>query len=115
MYLSKMFIKNFRGIKELTVFFDKKLNVIIGPNGQMKTSLIDAIRLVYSWGKPNRGIEITKDDFYVTLQSEPDGRVVVSQAKKIDLVYVFEGLSDDQKGHCIPGANISNVTGMGAR
>ena len=98
MYLSKLFIRNFRGIKELKVFFDKKLNVIIGPNGQMKTSLIDAIRLIYSWGKPNRCIEITKDDFHVTLQSEPDGRVVVSQAKKIDLVYVFEGLSEDQKG-----------------
>lgn len=30
MYLSKIYIKNFRGIKELLVEFDKKLNVIIG-------------------------------------------------------------------------------------
>ena len=28
MYLSKIDIKNFRGIKELSVKFDKKLNVI---------------------------------------------------------------------------------------
>ena len=98
MYLSKMFIKNLRGIKELAVGFDKKLNVIIGSNGQMKTSLIDAIRLVYSWGKPNRGVEITKEDFHVTLQEESDGRVTASQAKKIDIVYVFAGLSEEQKG-----------------
>ena len=42
MYLSKIYIKNFRGIKELLVEFDKKLNVIIGANGQLKTSLMDA-------------------------------------------------------------------------
>ena len=29
MYLSKIYIKNFRGIKEMMVNFDKKLNVII--------------------------------------------------------------------------------------
>lgn len=63
MYLSKIYIKNFRGIKELLVKFDKKLNVIIGSNGQLKTSLVDAIRLFYSWGEPNRDIEITKEDF----------------------------------------------------
>ena len=51
MYLSKIYIKNFRGIKELLVEFDKKLNVIIGANGQLKTSLMDAIRLFYVWGR----------------------------------------------------------------
>mgnify|MGYP005609914577 CR=1 FL=1 len=35
MYLSKIYIKNFRGIKELLVEFDKKLNVIIGANGRI--------------------------------------------------------------------------------
>lgn len=59
MYLSKIFIRNFRGIKELEVDFGKKLNVIIGANGQLKTSLIDDIRLFYSWSEPNRDIEIT--------------------------------------------------------
>ncbi len=50
MYLSKIYIKNFRGIKKLLVELDKNLNVIIGANGQLKTSLMDAIRLFYSWG-----------------------------------------------------------------
>lgn len=37
MYLSKINIKNFRGINELLLEFNKKLNVIIEANRQLKT------------------------------------------------------------------------------
>lgn len=94
MYLSRIFIKNFRGIKALEVNFDKKLNVIIGANGQMKTSLIDAIRLFYSWGDTKRDLEITKDDFHVDL-TNPEAPVM---AKQMDFVYIFEDLTPKQKG-----------------
>ncbi len=94
MYLSKIYIKNFRGIKELTVEFNSKLNVIIGANGQLKTSLIDAIRLFYSWGEPNRDLEITRDDFYVDL-TNPASPV---QSTRIDIVYIFEDLTPKQEG-----------------
>lgn len=82
MYLSKIYISNFRGIKELIVEFDKKLNVIIGANGQLKTSLIDAIRLFYAWGEPNRDIEITKDDFYVEVKKDEDNVTITEQSKR---------------------------------
>lgn len=98
MYLSKIYIKNFRGIKDLLVEFDKKLNVIIGANGQLKTALIDAIRLFYAWGEPNRDIEITKEDFHVEVAYDENGVAIVSQAKKIDICYLFEGLSAQQEG-----------------
>jgi putative ATP-dependent endonuclease of OLD family len=98
MYLSKIYIKNFRGIKELLVKFDKKLNVIIGANGQLKTSLMDAIRLFYEIGEPNRDIEITKDDFYVELTSKPDGTKMANTSTRIDICYIFEGLSAQQEG-----------------
>lgn len=98
MYLSKIYIKNFRGIKELSVKFDKKLNVIIGANGQLKTSLMDAIRLFYSWGEPNRDIEITKEDFHVEITENPDGTKMVTPSTKIDICYLFEGLSAQQEG-----------------
>ena len=98
MYLSKIYIKNFRGIKKLMVTFDKDLNVIIGANGQLKTSLIDAIRLFYCWGEPNRDLEITKDDFYLEITRREDGGVDVVQSKKIDIYYLFEDLSADQQG-----------------
>ena len=98
MYLSKIYIKNFRGIKELLVNFDKKLNVIIGANGQLKTTLIDAIRLFYAWGEPNRDIEITKEDFHVEITRNADDTLTVEQATKIDIYYLFEGLSPEQEG-----------------
>lgn len=98
MYLSKLYIKNFRGIKKLLVEFDKKLNVIIGANGQLKTSLIDAIRLFYTWGEPNRDIEITKEDFHVEITQNEGGNITVTQANRIDIYYLFEGLSPEQEG-----------------
>lgn len=78
--------------------FDKKLNVIIGANGQLKTSLMDAIRLFYVWGEPNRDIEITKEDFYVEFTQNPDGTKVATTSTRIDICYLFEGLSAQQEG-----------------
>lgn len=98
MYLSKIYIKNFRGIKELLVELDKNLNVIIGANGQLKTSLMDAIRLFYSWGEPNRDIEITKEDFYVEITQNTNGTKTVNPSTRIDIFYLFEGLSSQQEG-----------------
>lgn len=98
MYLSKLYIKNFRGIKELLVEFDNKLNVIIGANGQSKTALIDAIRLFYAMGEPNRDLEVTKEDFHIEMVSREDGGVDVVQATSIDILYLFEDLSIDQQG-----------------
>ena len=98
MYLRKIYIKNFRGIKSLLVEFDQKLNVIIGANGQLKTSLMDAIRLFYSWGEPNRDIEITKEDFHVELIQNSDGTTTATTSTRIDIYYLFEGLSVQQEG-----------------
>ena len=72
--------------------------MIIGANGQLKTSLIDAIRLFYSWGEPNRDIEITKEDFHVEVIPNADGTRTVTQSTKIDICYQFEGLSAQQEG-----------------
>lgn len=46
MYLSKINIKNFRGIENLTVNFNDKINIIIGENGSCKSALIDAFVLL---------------------------------------------------------------------
>ena len=98
MYLSKIYIKNFRGIRELLVEFDKNLNVIIGANGQLKTSLMDAIRLFYAWGEPNRDIEISKEDFYVEITQNADRTKTITPSTKIDICYLFEELSAQQEG-----------------
>jgi len=82
----------------MTVSFNKRLNVIIGANGHLKTTVIDAIRLFYQWGEPNRDLEITEEDFNVTIDKRADGTIEAIKANRIDIAYKFEGLSFDQEG-----------------
>lgn len=43
MYLTKIYLKNFRNISEAELCFDKNLNVFVGDNAQGKTNLCEAI------------------------------------------------------------------------
>lgn len=70
MYLKELIIKNFRGIENLELEFQKGLNVIIGENNTGKTALIDALRLVFSIGTPRREIYVNEEDFYVNKYGE---------------------------------------------
>jgi putative ATP-dependent endonuclease of the OLD family len=45
MYLSAIYIENYKGIKKLDVSFQKDINVIIGENGSCKTALIDCFTI----------------------------------------------------------------------
>ncbi len=65
MHLHELQICNFRGIKGVTITFDKGVNVIIGKNNTGKTAIIDALRICLSYGKQWRDIYVRKEDFYV--------------------------------------------------
>ena len=43
MIIKKLYIRNFRNIKEAELSFDKELNIFIGKNAQGKTNLMEAI------------------------------------------------------------------------
>lgn len=43
MYVEKLTLKNYRGIRDLSIDFDKQLNVIVGDNGCGKTTILDAL------------------------------------------------------------------------
>lgn len=43
MYVEKLTLKNYRGIRDLTIDFDRRLNVFVGDNGCGKTTILDAI------------------------------------------------------------------------
>lgn len=43
MYLSNIYVENFKGIKKAAIDFDRAVNLIIGDNGTGKTSVLEAI------------------------------------------------------------------------
>lgn len=66
MYLERMTIKNFRCIKDATIYFNEGLNILIGENNSGKTTILDALRLAFSYGKQWRDIYVSADDdFYI--------------------------------------------------
>ncbi|WP_295389196.1 AAA family ATPase [uncultured Thiodictyon sp.] len=68
MRLTRLTLKNFRCFDTLTIAFDEDLTVLIAPNGQGKTTILDAIRIalwpyvnafdVVSGTMPGSGIDI---------------------------------------------------------
>ncbi len=46
MYLSRLYIRNYRSIKELDLRFEKGKNVIIGRNNAGKSNIIKALNIV---------------------------------------------------------------------
>ena len=67
MYLKKLVIKNFRSFDKdgISLFFNKGINAIIGENNSGKSSVMDAIRIVYSTVTYRKDIYFTKSDFHV--------------------------------------------------
>ena len=43
MYITKLYIRNFRNIGEAELDFDKNLNIFVGRNAQGKTNLCEAV------------------------------------------------------------------------
>lgn len=65
MYLKKIEIKRFRGLNQLTLNFNKGLNILIGENNAGKTAIIDALRICLGYGNPWKDIYISASDFYL--------------------------------------------------
>ncbi len=83
-HLTSVRIKNFRGIRDLTVKFDET-TVFIGENSVGKTSILEAVRLALSrrWGQ--RGTGFAEYDFY-TDHKAPDPKR--GEGISIDLDFV---------------------------
>lgn len=68
MYLKKLIVKNFRIFDEsgIELIFNKGINAIIGENNSGKSSVIDALRIVYSTVTYKKDIFFSKSDFHVS-------------------------------------------------
>jgi len=63
MYISKLFLKNFRSFKECTVEFANGKNVIVGKNNCGKSNIVKALDMLVGEKFPTY-INITDNDFY---------------------------------------------------
>ncbi|MBM6930449.1 AAA family ATPase [[Clostridium] spiroforme] len=68
MYLKKFIIKNFRIFDEagIELIFNNGINAIIGENNSGKSSIIDALRIVFSTVTYKKDIFFSKADFHVS-------------------------------------------------
>jgi predicted ATPase len=57
MRLTKLTIRNFRGLQNINLEFDKRANVIVGPNAVGKTTVLEAVRLAKAVLAPRLGDE----------------------------------------------------------
>jgi putative ATP-dependent endonuclease of OLD family len=91
MYLSHATIKNFRSLRDLTVEFQKGLNLILGRNNIGKTNLLSAIRIAIG-PQASRGdsLWLEEDDFF-----RPSG--TEARTEQISIELVFEDLSELQR------------------
>lgn len=66
MYLSRLYIENFRSIKKLDIRFEKGKNIIVGKNNSGKSNIIKAIDLILGKSSPtwNKSDNITDNDFF---------------------------------------------------
>lgn len=72
MYLEKFCIINFRTIKELTLNFNRGLNILIGENNSGKTAIIDALRICIGYGNLRRDLYVKDSDFHYQRNSISD-------------------------------------------
>ena len=97
MYLSYLEIKNYKGIEHLELDFDPNINIIIGENGSCKSTVIDAIRLLYNLGEPIRDLSASFSDFHENV-TENNGQLKIDVASLITITYHFKDLTNAQKG-----------------
>lgn len=94
--ISRLLLHNFRNYLQKEIFFDDKINIIIGENGQGKTNLIEAIALLCT-GRPLRTHKLAelishgKNYFYIEAETErEEGKQIIRIAfdgsvKKLEL------------------------------
>lgn len=74
MYLKKLWVKNFRCIKDATIDLNEGVNVLIGENNSGKTAILDALRICLSYGKQWRDIYVSSSDFHID-KSDPETKI----------------------------------------
>jgi|SRR3989344_2070445 len=110
MYLSKLFIRNYRSIKQLDLDFNPGKNVIVGKNNAGKSNILKAIELILGENSPTyeKSDNITDSDFFngdtnkevfiwCELRRNEEEILDFSSIKKSAILKVLGNNSDDFK------------------
>ena len=66
--ISKIIIKNYKGIKDANITFNKNRNILVGNNGVGKSTVIEALTLALGFGL--RDLDITPYLFHTSTWKE---------------------------------------------
>jgi putative ATP-dependent endonuclease of the OLD family len=86
LYLKRIFIRNYRSIKELSVEFLPGKNVLVGRNNSGKSNIVKAIDLILGQNSPTyaKSENITENDFY-SWKELIDGHIDIKQSDEINI------------------------------
>ena len=86
MYISRVIIKNYRSIKDLTLSFNSGKNVIVGKNNSGKSNIIKAIDIVLGESSPTyaKYNNITENDFYSNNSESANNIMIFCELQKND-------------------------------
>ena len=88
MYLSKLTVRNFRRLENVTLEFVPGLNVLVGPNNVGKTAVVDALRALLA-GADDPYPRFDRDDIHLPKGGAASGDIVFE--------YVFRDLAPEEE------------------
>ncbi|SFM21629.1 putative ATP-dependent endonuclease of the OLD family [Bacillus sp. 5mfcol3.1] len=108
MYLSEVYIKNFRkfGNQGLHLTLNKGFNLFVGENDSGKTTIIDAIKLVLGT-QSNDFSRIEIDDFHIASENSPENE----RAKTLEISCIIRDISLDEAKHLLEWLSFEKVDG----
>lgn len=83
MYISQLHISKFRVFDDITLYFNKGINILIGENNAGKTTIIDALRICLGCGKPENNIYVQDSDLHIN----PADPSEVNSIIQFDLIF----------------------------
>ncbi|RCS30899.1 hypothetical protein DEO45_03870 [Rhodanobacter denitrificans] len=101
MHLKSLVIKNFRGIQDIQVEFDKRVGVIVGPNAIGKTTILEAIRLAKALLAPRTQQETQQVLFALGASNPHNPQLLILEAlagdieRKVEITCKYRALQEE--------------------
>lgn len=89
MYISKLFVKNYRSLKEIKIDLYKGKNVLVGKNNAGKSNILKALNILVGKRHPSY-LKFTDNDYYTITEKQKD-KTIENVADDIYLEVEIEG------------------------